>query len=168
MHCAVSFERGQSMCVWHRTRRKPVHAIGDGLNVLGRGAAAAADEVDEACGGEFFEKARSDFGGFIEPCVAHRVGQACVWIEEADFVLVVLSENAIQSQWVKIEWQTKFWLEVSTTNTIVIPILIESCEIPALLKTKKYINFQNNYSEGLSELAYSIGKLMEKQHTISK
>ena len=89
-------------------------------------------------------------------------------IEEADFVLVVLSENAIQSQWVKIEWQTKFWLEVSTTNTIVIPILIESCEIPALLKTKKYINFQNNYSEGLSELAYSIGKLMEKQHTISK
>jgi hypothetical protein len=80
-----------------------------------------------------------------------------IGLQDCDFVLVLLSNNSIKSHWVEREWQTKYWNEIETGKIKVIPILTEDCEIPQLLKTKKYADFRgNNYSKALSNLLLAL------------
>jgi TIR domain. len=73
-------------------------------------------------------------------------------LQECDYVLVILSNNSNQSEWVQQEWYTKYWDEIAEGKVKVIPILIEDCIIPELLKTKKYADFREEYRIGLREL----------------
>lgn len=73
-------------------------------------------------------------------------------IDNADYIIVVLSENALSSQWVEREWQSKYWDEIETNKIKVLPILYKQCKIPNLLKMKKYANFTNNYNSGLDDV----------------
>lgn len=85
-------------------------------------------------------------------------------IEDADFLILVLSKAAVQSRWVEQEWQAKHWTEVNDRNVRVIPVLKDSCEIPTLLRTKKYVDMRDeNYTAGLELLLKSIGKLLAKR-----
>lgn len=77
-------------------------------------------------------------------------------IERCDFVVVVLSENAVASHWVEREWQAKYWDEVSIGKIQVIPALLRECEIPILLRTKKYANFSVSYNHGLGDLLVAL------------
>jgi hypothetical protein len=73
-------------------------------------------------------------------------------IKDSDCIIVVLSKNAIESKWVEREWQTKYWDEIQRDRVLVIPVLIEDCKIPELLKTKKYADFREDYNDGLTDL----------------
>jgi hypothetical protein len=78
-------------------------------------------------------------------------------LQGCDFVFVLLSNNSVKSHWVEREWQTKYWNEIETGKIKVIPILLEKCEIPELLKTKKYANFtDNNYSRALDNILLAL------------
>ncbi|MDO6513347.1 toll/interleukin-1 receptor domain-containing protein [Neptuniibacter sp. 2_MG-2023] len=81
-------------------------------------------------------------------------------VKEADFVIVILSENSINSNWVEREWQNKYWDEVSSGNIHVLPVLYRDCEIPELLKTKKYADFRNSYNDGLEDVLSAINHLV--------
>ncbi len=59
-------------------RRLALHRLRDGVDVRGRGAAAAADDVDEAGGGELLDQPRHEFRAFV--VAAEFVGQAGVRI----------------------------------------------------------------------------------------
>src|SRR5436189_1789505 len=50
-------------------------------------------------------------------------------IEDADFVLLILSENAVKSNWVDREWRSKFWDQINDNKTYVLPCLLEHCKI---------------------------------------
>jgi 5'-deoxynucleotidase YfbR-like HD superfamily hydrolase len=52
------------------------------------------------------------------------------------------------------EWQLKFFEQVNNGGVYILPILIENCLIPTLLKDKKYANFSklDSYENSLSEL----------------
>lgn len=89
------------------------------------------------------------------------VGQSIVQeinkgISEAEYMLVILSPRSVKSRWVEREWSTKYWMEISAGKIQILPILLESCEIPALLSDKKYANFSMDYHDGLNELVHSI------------
>jgi len=77
-------------------------------------------------------------------------------IKDSDCVVVVLSKNAIASKWVEREWQTKYWDEIEHNQALVIPVLLEDCKIPELLKTKKYADFREDYNDGLTELILAL------------
>ena len=77
-------------------------------------------------------------------------------IEECDFVIVVLTKEAVKSRWVENEWQAKYWDEVSEGKVKVLPLLLEECKIPTFLKIKKYADFTQGYSEGFDELLLSL------------
>ena len=77
-------------------------------------------------------------------------------LSNADYILVILSPNAVNSEWVKKEWQSMYWDEISEKQVKVIPILLEDCEIPYFLKVKKYIDFRYDYHYGFSELCRAI------------
>jgi hypothetical protein len=62
------------------------------------------------------------------------------------------------------EWQAKHWTEVNDRKVRVIPVLKDSCEVPTLLRTKKYVDMRDdNYTTGLELLLTSIGKLLAKR-----
>lgn len=84
-------------------------------------------------------------------------------IEDADFVILVLSKHAVTSNWVEQEWQTKYWSEVASRNVSIIPILIDDCNIPTLLRTKKYIDFRINYTLALEHLIISVNQLLKRK-----
>lgn len=87
--------------------------------------------------------------------ILKKVGQG---IELSQYVILVLSSNSTASKWVEREWQSKYWDEVERNEVQVIPILLEDCEIPQLLKGKKYVDFRKKYSDGLDELKLAICK----------
>jgi TIR domain len=75
---------------------------------------------------------------------------------QAEFVIVVLSQFSVSSGWVEREWQAKYWHEVNTGRVAVLPVLLEDCAIPELLRTKKYADFRSDYKLGLISLATSL------------
>jgi hypothetical protein len=83
-------------------------------------------------------------------------------ITEADYAVVILSTSSVKSGWVEREWKIKYWEEIERNKTLVLPVLFEDCEIPPLLKVKKYADFRKNYSIGLVELAGAISPTIKK------
>lgn len=79
-------------------------------------------------------------------------------LDQSDFVVLVLSRKSVESRWVETEWQSKYWDEIERSHVLVLPLMIESCTVPTLLKTKKYINFQNDYTEALESLSHAIAR----------
>ncbi|WP_218942764.1 toll/interleukin-1 receptor domain-containing protein [Rhodoferax sp. BLA1] len=86
-------------------------------------------------------------------------------LSSADFIIVVLSTNSIKSKWMEREWHAKYWSEIEKNRTIVLPLLIEDCTIPELLKTKKYADFRSNYNDGLEDVLFAVDRLLETRPT---
>jgi len=90
-----------------------------------------------------------------------------IGLEKSNFLVVVISSNSLNSKWVEREWKVKYWDEVNTGKIIVLPALIEDCEIPKLLKNKKYADFRKRYIRGANELISSIESHANRELTIS-
>lgn len=80
-------------------------------------------------------------------------------LQDANFVIVILSENSVSSRWVEREWQTMFWREVEKGQVNVLPVLLQDCNIPELLKTKKYADFRGDFNYGLRNLLSALEHL---------
>ena len=83
-------------------------------------------------------------------------------IDGADYVALVLSKNALASSWVENEWKAKYWVEIQERKVKILPIKLEDCEIPILLRTKKYADFSQNRTKGLIDLANALGPLLTR------
>jgi len=81
-------------------------------------------------------------------------------ISDSDYIVIVLSKNSVNSGWVDREWKTKYWHEINKQKKYLLPVLIENCEIPELLKTKKYADFREGYPKAFNELLSSINSEM--------
>ena len=77
-------------------------------------------------------------------------------IAEADYVIIILSRNSVNSGWVEREWKSKYWDEINKGQNLILPLLIEDCQIPYLLKTKKYADFRANYDAGFDAILSAI------------
>ena len=94
----------------------------------------------------------------VGECIPSKIDHA---IGEADYVIIVLSPDAVESGWVEREWQSKYWDEIEQNETFVLPVLLRDCKIPNLLKPKKYADFRKNYSLGLVKLMGAIAPVFE-------
>lgn len=92
--------------------------------------------------------------------IPERVGSG---IEDADFLIVILSQAAVASKWVEQEWQAKYWTEAKQRHIQVVPVLISDCTVPTLLRAKKYVDFRDDYTAALELLAKSIGRLLARR-----
>jgi hypothetical protein len=73
-------------------------------------------------------------------------------IRSSSYLGIVLSKSAIESEWVNRELNSAIFEELERKKVYILPILKEKCEIPTLLKDKKYANMYENYDNGLNEL----------------
>jgi len=86
-----------------------------------------------------------------------RVGDSLIGkIEEGmaktRFFAVILSKVSLKSPWVKKELEMAITKEVLEKRVIVLPIVIEECEIPLYVRTKRYADFRKSEKKGLREL----------------
>ena len=77
-------------------------------------------------------------------------------LDDADAIILVLSQNAVESKWVEREWHSMYWDEIESGNIMVLPILYQDCKIPRLLKMKKYANFIQDYNSGLEDVLLAL------------
>jgi tetratricopeptide (TPR) repeat protein len=97
-------------------------------------------------------------------------GQIKVWLDEreiapgqnivgeiaegpdSDFILLILSPDSVDSNWVKEEWTDAFWEQTNNRKTKLLGVLYRDCKIPRLLRNKEYFDLRKNQPEGLREI----------------
>lgn len=75
-------------------------------------------------------------------------------ISASDFLAVVLSPAALDSEWVQKEWSSAFNRELEERQVVVLPLLYQDCDMPLFLKSKVHVDFRNagDYDASLSDL----------------
>lgn len=77
-------------------------------------------------------------------------------IKSSNFLILFMSKSAFKSEWVNREFDAAFTEEIESKNTTIIPILIEDCEIPITLKSRRYIDLRQDHEKGISALIDSL------------
>lgn len=76
-----------------------------------------------------------------------------------DYFCVVLSKNSVVSNWVKFELEEARSYEISNNKLTVVPIVIDDCQVPNLVKTKYYSKFHvpDLFEKELDKLIKKLG-----------
>lgn len=82
-------------------------------------------------------------------------------LSSADFVLVFLSSSSICKTWVKHELSAAFSLEIDRDKKLIIPILIDDCNVPLLIRDKLYVDLRNDFKSGIQLLLRSLGLIKD-------
>lgn len=75
-------------------------------------------------------------------------------ISEAEYVIVVLSKNSVQSAWVQKEIQIAMTHEIRGKSQVFLPVVIDDVDLPNFLKDKKYLDLRDpqEYKKGIRDL----------------
>ena len=90
----------------------------------------------------------------IGDSLTQKIGEG---IKDSAYLGVVLSPDSIKSSWVQRELSAALSKELEVRDVFILPILYRTCEIPILLKDKRYANFTDKYNTGLNELLPILG-----------
>jgi hypothetical protein len=78
-------------------------------------------------------------------------------LKNSEYVVIVYSQHAAASAWVRREYQSALAMEVSGEIRKIIVVRIDDTESPPLLKDKRFLRFQaNNYADALRELVRAL------------
>lgn len=69
-------------------------------------------------------------------------------LSQAAYVIVLISAAALISRWVSREWMSS----VAAKEKVVIPVLLEDCVLPPLLKDILYVDLRTDRASGLARL----------------
>ncbi len=73
-----------------------------------------------------------------------------------DHLVVVLSASSVKSEWVQRELNSSMVRQLKDKKVKIKPVLIQDCDIPALLSDIKYADFREDYNEGFASLVDSL------------
>jgi len=94
-------------------------------------------------------------------------------LEGARFFCIVFSENSLDSEWVKREITAGLLLEIENRKVMILPIVIDDCKLPLLIRDKLYADFRGDFEEGVKKLlavilphyqTQSAGRLSPENH----
>jgi hypothetical protein len=80
-------------------------------------------------------------------------------ITGASALLVVLSQSSVSSAWVQKEINSGLLRELEERRVIVLPVLIEDCEIPVFPREKVYADFRSSFDTGLRRILESVARI---------
>jgi hypothetical protein len=89
--------------------------------------------------------------------IIQRVQEA---IQSASALLVVLSKASVASEWCKRELSAGLVRELEERKVIVLPLLLEDCDIPIFLKDKMYADFRTDFDTGLSDVLDAVARVV--------
>ncbi|MCK9377427.1 MAG: toll/interleukin-1 receptor domain-containing protein [Syntrophobacterales bacterium] len=79
------------------------------------------------------------------------------------YMIALLSNSSINSKWVQEEFKAALSREIEGKWPRVIPVLIESIEVPSYLSDKLYVDLRNNYELGINKIIETIMPHSEQQ-----
>lgn len=82
-------------------------------------------------------------------------------LTEASHLCVVLSKASVASDWCKRELTAGLFREIDEKRVVVLPILVEDCEIPLFLRDKVYADFRKEFDIGLRAICVSLAKVSQ-------
>jgi hypothetical protein len=77
----------------------------------------------------------------------------------ASALLVILSKASVASEWCKKELNAGLMRELEEKRVVVVPILLEDCEIPVFLREKLYADFRTSFDDGLRTVTEAIARV---------
>ena len=80
-------------------------------------------------------------------------------IKTASALLIILSRSSVESEWCKKELTSGLLRELEERRVVVLPIVIDDCEIPLFLRDKLYADFRTNKDEAFVMVLQSIAKV---------
>lgn len=80
-------------------------------------------------------------------------------ISGASALLVILSKASVASEWCKKELSSGLIRELEEKRVVVLPVLLEKCDIPLFLRDKLYADFQSNFDEGFQTILESVARV---------
>lgn len=80
-------------------------------------------------------------------------------VDGASALLVILSKASIASEWCKKELSSGFLRELEEKRVVVMPVLLEDCDIPLFARGKLYADFRTNFDDGLRTVTEGIAKV---------
>ncbi|CAM3869496.1 toll/interleukin-1 receptor domain-containing protein [Parendozoicomonas haliclonae] len=80
-------------------------------------------------------------------------------VDGASALLVIMSKASIASAWCKKELTSGFLRELEEKRVVVMPVLLEDCDIPIFARDKFYADFRTNFDEGLKTVIEGIQKI---------
>jgi hypothetical protein len=83
-------------------------------------------------------------------------------LTDSTFLIVVLSQYSIESEWCKKELNAGLMRELEEKQVVVIPILLDNCQIPIFLKEKVYADFRTSFDNGFNNLLRPLAKLFSE------
>jgi TIR domain len=82
-------------------------------------------------------------------------------IQVSSALLIVLSKASVASEWCKKELNAGLMRELDERKVIVLPVLVEDCDIPVFLREKMYADFRKDFKSGLKALVEAVGKVTQ-------
>jgi len=73
-------------------------------------------------------------------------------IMDSDFLVILLSPNAVGSKWVDQELNAATIKNIESEGVFVLPVLIKECQIPLFLSDRKYADFTKDPTAGYQSL----------------
>ena len=71
---------------------------------------------------------------------------------EADFLILILSPDSVQSAWVREEWMSALWQQTNSGTERLVTVLHRDCKIPNLLANKKLFDLRTNQPHGFRSI----------------
>ena len=90
------------------------------------------------------------------------VGNSITWkiesgLQENDYLGIVLSPEALESEQVKCELSAAWCKQMNTRKIVVLPIMYRNCNLPLFLADRKFADFRTDYNQGFSDLCHALG-----------
>src|SRR5712692_6254806 len=80
-------------------------------------------------------------------------------ITGASALLVILSKASVASEWCKKELNAALVRELEEKRVVVLPVLIEDCDIPLFLRDKMHADFRKDIDYGLKTILEAVAKI---------
>ncbi|MGP1347246.1 MAG: toll/interleukin-1 receptor domain-containing protein [Phycisphaerales bacterium] len=80
-------------------------------------------------------------------------------LQQCEVVIVVFSEASTTSGWVATEWESRLDDDIKSSGSVILPIVIDDCEIPQILRSKKYADFRKSHRVGFAHLCSAIDSI---------
>ncbi|SFB31125.1 SIR2-like domain-containing protein [Flavobacterium swingsii] len=85
-------------------------------------------------------------------------------ISKIDYFIIVLSKSSVNSKWVNFELSATRLNEISKNQNIILPILIEDCEIPYSLSNRLFLDFRYSFDDSYQKLLNALNSNSTKNY----
>jgi TIR domain-containing protein len=94
--------------------------------------------------------------------IAHEIQKK---IKESDWVVVFLSSNSVNNEWVNMEIYETLYSELSTKKLKLIPCILDECKMPEAF-SKQYNRVLLNFSDNIDQNVNKLNQIINKKNDV--